>query len=98
MAARSLARAGYTAQALAAADTALMRARGREKAAQTVRLLRAEIASGCYSRGGRCDALEGWVIGLPAPRPAVANSDAAAKRNAEVPSGGPEAVAPPDAK
>ncbi len=98
MAARSLARAGYTAQALAAADTALMRARGREKPAATVRLLRAEIASGCYRQGGRCQALEGWVIGLPAPRPAVANSDAAAKRNAEVPSGGPEAVAPSDAK
>ncbi|MGQ0815130.1 MAG: tetratricopeptide repeat protein [Gemmatimonadota bacterium] len=69
MLARSLARAGRTDAALAAADVAYSKTLGQPSLETVVRKLQVAIRSGCYPAGQDCDPLAGWAITVASSRP-----------------------------
>ena len=71
MLARSLARGGHTADALAVADTAARKAKGQPAGPETIVAVKQAITDGCYQKGGSagCDPLVGWLIMAGPPTP-----------------------------
>ena len=75
MEARSLARAGRTDAALAAADVAMSRAQEQPSLVTVVSRLKRAIETGCYPDGRNCDPMEGWAISVGSPNPTTAISN-----------------------
>lgn len=75
MQARSLASAGRTDQALAAADVAMTRAKNEPSLVNVVTKLKTAITEGCYPEASGCDPLEGWAIAAGSTVPSAANSN-----------------------
>lgn len=67
MRARSLARAGFTAQALDVAELARRKGRPTARVDEVIDQLETAIRTGCYPHGTGCDPLQGWAITVGTP-------------------------------